>query len=855
MPASGFTLVDDASWLDERLTGWAERGFDGPLLATHLAGESGNLSEAVLRLEKNIERSEWLVKQVEKFPLAWTERAEMLDSLSDPNAIEANERRWRELVRSRRPWHAIAEKFEIRWSREGRTQELADWLERLDRVDPSMIPQAGELLSALENAVLREDMEAVVADLEGRQNRRVRVLEEMVFHLRDERGWTLSGLSGNLQERYAEVGRIQDLDSILLAIEEITSSDISIYDREAASALLQRAELAQNMEEGGRLAELQERAEGMASDYETRLQIITDWLADLDERQLHLNTPRPPAPGDLLVLESRVDEVADAVVRLGTAWLRLDALLDLFPDEAGGAAALQGQVERVDDIEGLVEILQARRDENDSRARGRLQGWVASGFEVEPFEVLLEQRPRVGWLAIEEHAERVGVCKQILSNIDLLDVSYAGAKEAADWSERLRTAGVNYDDVADVQEGMRKRLKRNGLHRQQLDEVRVRFAGSWPARLSPGSLSLSEYEEAIKALQAGKRVLGHFGEPRSSARESRLVEATRGEVDLWRTSGWDVSGLDKMFERAPSELWASLPAIRGAMDGFNHLKERLQRLPLRRSSELLDRIGSDLRRPERLQNISDSLPSLAAELAALPETADEREFALFEPTLPEPFAKLRLVKELPILIPRKVQPIEEESRAEPHTPTKMEPPPQVTEVVAVEPISPMPPAEVEFEVSTKQEPVLESGDIRWDSLVLRIGGKLDAQPRDLRVQRLARLMMLLEPQESDSESESQIKSKLTARLDKIAGELEKWTRLRLVHRNTSTDGSLLRLSARLASRLYDIPGPGTELPIQDDEERLPDGADLKGMEEAVSRLEDSARVPYAGGKPALVAIG
>ena len=848
-------MVDDTSWLDERLRDWAERGFDGPLLATHLAGEIGNLSEAVLRLEKNVKRAEWLVEQVEKFPLAWPERAEILDSLSDPNTIEANERRWRELVRRRRPWHAIAENFGIRWSREGRTQELAGWLERLDRVDPSMIPQAGELLSALENAVARGAMEAVVADLEGRQNRRVRVLEEMVSHLRDERGWTLSGLSGNLQERYAEVGRIQDLDSILLAIEEITSSDISMYDREAASALLQRAELARNMEDGGRLAELLERAEGMASNYETRLQTVTDWLTDLDGRQLHLNVPRPPTPGDLLVLESRVDEVADAVARLGAAWLRLDALLDLFPDEAGGAAALQGQVERVDDVEGLVEILQARRDENDSRARGRLQGWAASGFEVEPFEVLLEQRPRVGWLAMEEHAERVGVCKQILSNIDLLDVSYAGAEEAAGWSERLRAAGVNYDDVADVQEGLRKRLKRNGFHRQQLDEVRVKFAGSWPARLSPGSLSLSEYEEAIKALQAGERVPGHFGEARSSARDSRLVEATRGEVDLWHTSGWDISGLDKMFERAPTELWASLPAIRGAMDGFNHLRERLQRLPLRRSSKLLDMISSDLRRPEKLQDISDSMPSLAAELAALPGTADDRGFALFEPTLPEPFTKLRPVEGLPTLTPRKVQPIEEELRVEPHTSTKIETPPQVTEVVAVEPVSAMPPAEVEFEVSIKPEPVLESGDVRWDSLVLRIGGRLDAQPRDLRVQRLARLMMLLEPQESDSESESEMKGKLTARLDKIAGELEKWTKLRLVHRNTSTDGSLLKLSARLASRLYDIPGPGTELPIQDDEERLPDSADLKGMVEAISRLEDSTRVPYAGGKPALVAVG
>lgn len=1111
-------MADGAGWLDERAKEWTNRGFDGPLLVAQLKKEGGNLSEAVLHLESRVERAEWLVGQVRKFPVDWTERAEILESLRDPATIEANERRWRELVRSRRPWHAVADAARSRWAGEGRTQELANWLERLDRIDPSMIPQSTELLASLENTARTEAMEAVVSELEERQIQRVHVLEEMVAHLRVQRGWSLSGLSGNLQERYAEVGRIQDLDAILMAIEEVAGDGISIYDPEAAISLVQRAEFAQNMEDEGRLTELLEKSRNIAADYEERLQKITDWLTDLDERQLHLNAPRPPTPGDLLVLESKVGVVADAVTRLGEAWLRLDGLLDLFPEHAGEAAALQGQVELVAEVERLVEVLQAMRDENDSRARGRLHSWAASGFEVEPFEVLLSQRPSLGWTAVEEHAERVKVCKEVLSNVDLLDISYAGADEVAGWNEVLRAASVDHDDVTKVQKDLTKRLRRNGLHREQLDKARLKMAGSWPTGLSVGSLSLAEYEEVVTALQAGRAVPGHFEKQQSSARDLRLREVAQGEVDLWRTSGWDVSGLDKMFERAPTELWASLPAFREAMDEFDHLRERLHRLPLNRSSDILNSVDADLRRPDKLQGLSDSLPSLAAELSALPTTADEHLFNLFGPTLVGPFAKLYPV--YPTLTPSAPEVEEVEEMAAHFTPDSegvathynpdseemalpiessseirkrlaslgkqdtvlaardrwmvavkgigtprsgstqriassparrvgspaqrqargrparrvgtseiprvrrlsdvaAEDPEQFVETGATEPpalkpgfdypshtsqvgedsgadlldwgtadvlgepfgrsppgggrlvrewrkkyepaeilrpvnrpvleskpkvpetrtpaedipkaLIPLPAKEeqrdpeaeeeesdeqVEVQVQTepaplsvsfgdddeveeealpytpeepvaeetepvvekfepveempqpvvhKPKPVVEKSvpiyekprevtrpiDPYWDGLMLRIGGTLDDKPRDVRVQRLARLMILLEPNDADSDGEALLKSELTKRLDKIAERLEKWTKQRLVHRNSSTVGSLLRLSARLANRLNDIPGPGSDLPMQPDEGGLPTTLDHKELEDAISLLENSTRVPYAGGKPML----
>ena len=882
-------MAETTGWLDERVEDWSKRGFDGPKMAAHLVGKSGNISEAVLHLEKKIERSEWLIKEVKKFPLAWPERSEILDSLCDPSTIELNERRWRELIHSRRPWHAVAEKFGFRWTREGRSQELGNWLDRLDRVDPSMIPQAGGLLAALESAAFREEMEVIVSSLEGRQNRRVQALEETVFHLRDGRGWTLSALSGNLQERYAEVGRIQDLDSILMTIEEYADDVISMYDREAAAELLQRAELAQKMEDEGRLTELLEQAELIASDFENRLIKIDEWLKDLDARQLRLNAPRPPTPADLLILEAGVDGVEDAITRLNAAWLRLDGLLNLFPEESGGAAALQGQVDMVTVVEGLVDTLQARRDENDSRARGRLQSWAKSGFEVEPFEVLLDQRPRVGWLAVEEHAERVKVCKQILSNIDLLDISYAGTEESAEWSDKLHAAGVDSDDVSSVQESLQKRMKRNGRHRAQLDKVRIGLSGSWPSGLSATSLSLSEYEAAVTALQVGEEIPGQIERRLSSARKVRLLATARAELDLWRTGGWDITGLDKMYERTPTELWASITQIRDTMDDFDHLRERLSRLPLARSVELLDRVDTELRRPEMLQGLADSLPSLAAELAAFPKNANENEFKLFEPTILKPVAKLHSV--VPTLMP---------SKPKPEVVFENGPPGGGRLVWAGEPKKPpsgefetadilksvkRPTLFVKDDVSTSETEIgdelgeliplpdkkefdgdelekLESereitvnlDELNWDSVMLKIGGKVDSQPRDLRVQRLARLMMLLEPLESDSNSQLKIKGELISRLDKTADGLEKWTKMRLANRNSATDGSLLKISARLASRLDDIPGPGIELPVKTDEENLPDKNDLKGIEVSVLSLETSTKIPYAGGKPELAVV-
>ena len=144
---------------------------------------------------------------------------------------------------------------------------------------------------------------------------------------------------------------------------------------------------------------LKARVEKMAADLSKRLDEITNWLSKLEASGLHINAPGLPQPSDLLTLESRVEGIEKMVIRLNDAWIKLDSLLTLFPEYAGDAIALQGQVEMVDKVESLLAILEDKRDEREQQSRARLLSWKESGFEVEPLETILNHSQKTGWLA------------------------------------------------------------------------------------------------------------------------------------------------------------------------------------------------------------------------------------------------------------------------------------------------------------------------------------------------------------------------------------------------------------------------------------------------------------------------
>ena len=115
---------------------------------------------------------------------------------------------------------------------------------------------------------------------------------------------------------------------------------------------------------------------------------------------------------------------------------------------------------------------------------------------------------------------------------------------------------------------------------------------------------------------------------------------------------------------------------------------------------------------------------------------------------------------------------------------------------------------------------------------------LDA-PMDVRVQRLARIAVLLE-QGGSAEHQALFKQ-----LKPLARRLTEWTAERLSRRHASSGRGLLLDAKALGERLADIPGPGAAIPLKADGCGLPDVADTAGLASAIRNLDRAVRLPSA----------
>ena len=118
------------------------------------------------------------------------------------------------------------------------------------------------------------------------------------------------------------------------------------------------------------------------------------------------------------------------------------------------------------------------------------------------------------------------------------------------------------------------------------------------------------------------------------------------------------------------------------------------------------------------------------------------------------------------------------------------------------------------------------------------------EPRDVRVDRLLRLVLRLLPQ-NDSNDEDRAKM-----VDSIGDALPKynqWVRMRLEARHMGASGDFFEDAKRLGTALDRTPGPGVGVPLQADVLPLPESSNLNELHQQTERLVKSMTIPAAGG--------
>tara|TARA_B100000575_G_scaffold144601_1_gene115494 strand:- start:2432 stop:3676 length:1245 start_codon:yes stop_codon:yes gene_type:complete len=126
----------------------------------------------------------------------------------------------------------------------------------------------------------------------------------------------------------------------------------------------------------------------------------------------------------------------------------------------------------------------------------------------------------------------------------------------------------------------------------------------------------------------------------------------------------------------------------------------------------------------------------------------------------------------------------------------------------------------------------------------KLASLVGVEPRDLRVDRLLRLVLRLLPQNDDNDTE---RAESIDMLVDVLPNYKQWVRMRLEARYTGSTGDFFEDAERLGSALDRTPGPGVRVPLQADVIQLPDISNVAELRRHTERLVQSMNPVAAGG--------
>ena len=388
----------------------------------------------------------------------------------------------------------------------------------------------------------------------------------------------------------------------------------------------------------------------------------------------------------------------------------------------------------------------------------------------------------------------------------------------------------------------------------------------------------------------------------------RIKQKISQELSQYATSGWYVDELLDIFSNDPMLAAKLLGTLRNEIANHATLRKRLSAMPWNRDIALALTIQEEMQNPLKLKDINDKIPKIMTELAQREIEDEDFIFTAWKPKpvrktlLPipeqiEPTDSLgdaheamleamdrkseqdaedleishnnegRLAEAIPEEVARpperdvqtpsfgqqalemanKEQKIDgqSQSKEDSSTPTqRLQPTMQSNEVdIDNKAINNL--QEFMKEIGLQDE---ISKDLATHEQVAKvrklIAKNVGIEPRDVRIDRMLRLVLRLLPKGNDLDIKRNI---LIDRLSRNLSKYKNWVKLRLESRHNTSSDNLLADSVKLGKALDRIPGPGFRVPLGKDDFELPNANDLEGLESFVNSLIDSLNIDSASG--------
>ncbi len=826
----GDLVTDGGERFKSRVEALRKRGFDVELPTGDLA------SAEMLRLEEQADRAAAIRSRVLDLPEhREDDRRRLLSQLADPMEAAAVEIELSGLLRRHRPWVIIAERSRVKWSDEGRSVELSHILERLDAIDDAIVLGSPRILSMIEEVRPSRDIEPVLSEIERRQERRFGALQGMIEML-TERGWDTSGIqTGPMHEQFTKADRIHALDTQLTQCQRRIENEIRPFGHNIAERLWGAVTMAQKEATNEAISQVESETNDVADDLARRHAHVEARISGWQSEGFEVPTKLPLLASEMIAWEAKMPEISNQIESIHSIWSQMEPHLAQWPEFRRLAERTKGHLNAIQALDVLLQGLTAKTEGARSACEARLEAWGSHGIDTTTWAPLVDTEPRAILEELDAHQPFIDVIVPLIVGLQSLDTSVNGGPEVEKWLGQLRGAAAGMSAVEAAQDWLELATNRRIRHRNYLDRARLDLATIWPQDLDSESLDLATYEAAVSGLESGEGLTDSLNIPKAETdvddRLTHVIQGLQLELDDWRHLGWSVEGLQELLKQDPIRLGLDLPDIRAAMDGHAARLSRFIPLPWALDVELAERVLSDLMRPEKLVALDEEIQDLMLSLANADGKADpDFEFKPFRPQSP----MARIEEKLPVLIPVTENIVEEDEVG------------SVVDEVISETIVEVEDDVEDLVVDKDVEVVIESFDTPKSILDLFGIGENDvgldqllSPPLDVRVQRLARIAMILE--QGDSGPHRALQNRLPA----IAKKLESWTAERLSRRHASSGHGLLKDAKALGERLADIPGPGAAMPLEMDLFELPDTQDLEGLTAVIKRLEKSVMLPSA----------
>ena len=883
---------DDASKdsinLESYFSTWGELGFDAPSFQE----DAAQLKPSELAdLQRTVESAQHLKSRMK--PFATTEDIhQLIDEFRNPNDWEEVEDQFNRWSTANAPWESGYYRWFPQWSMNEEVQDqfwnIINIAALLDESSWTSLDLLLPLLAQPANYPnILNELEQLVQDEERQRT----LIEKAALQLK-QKGYEVAIQSSKIIEQFDEIEKLQSYSNRMELLRLQIQSDILPFDPVLAETFVGRANdlVASPSDE---IETLEKNIATISAHLQNRLSEMNTMLRQWQSEGYTYEERLRILPEDLLEWEHLLPEIEQQYHRHSGALERWNEIKKLWNHQDAAIDRIVGKIEHTDTFLDKIDALEQQWTEKELQGASLIERWEQFGFEMDVWRYKMTHDPRQGLEELNLQLPLYDRANELLEGMLQLDTSLGGEEEAERRSTILRTMDLDNDLLDEMEQWLSKKTLRNTRHRRMLQAEWERAGREGKVNSEKTFSDLYSFEHAVASIEHQSQHLI------ASGVTSHAIERTKAELLRLEGRGWNVTELLQLLNEHPDAFFQQFPKAMEAMSRIVATQRRIANLDWRRDVHRAGEIALHVRNPLQLVKIEQQIPALIRHLA---DRAIEDETYAYTSWLPEQRPVL-LPREQSLIrkVPAKVQPQTTLEEAHEAMLEAMESEPQMdaeeaetmlndterqhqeedklklarneSEKIAKEVqktsssadeniiaeekkavVAPVSTSVVEGDLTsyerllrliglTEEADILTgSGDV---SVVRRaLASHVGSEPRDVRVDRLLRLMLRLLPQGDQGDGE---RSKMIDSIVDILPKYNQWVRMRLEARHMGASGTFFEDATRLGTALQRVPGPGVRVPLNADTYPLPEPSNLNELHQQTERLIQSMHLPAAGG--------